>query len=167
MAGEQRVLKVVRAKKYAHLPITLIKHRLLRLGMQPTSAALVHRASPVGRSRVHGTEKACSPSQRSSSAPPSAPKTRGTGAPMKKRQPRISRNCHLTQSERVQLAMEYQALPKDTRGRRIGVAKLCKRYHVCPSYVTDTDLIVKIMGAANLGVPAHRKKRCDAGVPMK
>ena len=122
---------------------------------------------PVGRPRVGVTDKPCIPNQRGSSTPPSAPKTRGTGAPIKKTESRIARNCHLTQSEKVQLAMEYQALPEDTRGRRIGVAKLCKRYHVCPSYVTNSGLIAMIMGAAKLDAPADRKDRCDAGVPRK
>ena len=63
--------------------------------------------------------------------------------------------------------MECQALPKDTRGRRIGVAKLCKRYHVNPYYVTNSGLIAMIMGAAKLDAPADRKDRCDAGVPRK
>lgn len=63
--------------------------------------------------------------------------------------------------------MKYQELPKDTRGRRIDVGKLCKRCHVCRTYVRDTDLIAKIMGSAKLDAPADRKERCDAGVPRK
>ena len=65
------------------------------------------------------------------------------------------------------MAMKYQELPKDTRGRRIDVGKLCKRCHVCRTYVRDTDLIAKIMGSAKLDAPADRKERCDAGVPRK
>jgi hypothetical protein len=76
-------------------------------------------------------------------------------------------NCHLTDMEKVQLAVAYLELPLDSRGRRIGVAKLCKKAKVCSTYVTDSGILSLLKGGKPLDKPGARKQRCDAGVPRK
>ena len=86
---------------------------------------------------------------------------------VQKRQRHIQRSCHLTETEKIQLAIKWAALPKDRRGKRIGVAALEISFMVSPGYIRKCLDIRKILGCRPDGNPMQRKKRKDAGIPRK
>ena len=65
------------------------------------------------------------------------------------------------------MQLEYERLPTDARGYKIGVAKLCIKHKVNPDYIYQAGIAKKIFKAKPLDAPVARKERCDAGVPRK
>ena len=85
----------------------------------------------------------------------------------KKRQPRIYRQHHLTETEKMQLALRYALLPRRPNGTPIGVEKLEIRSMVAPGYISHHLDIGKLLGAKPDANPLQRQVRKDAGVPRK
>ena len=83
------------------------------------------------------------------------------------RQPRIARSSHLTETEKLQLAIRWALLPQNSRGDKIGVGELEVRSMVAPGYVRKHLNIPKLLGARPDAAPLQRKLRMDAGVPRK
>ena len=54
---------------------------------------------------------------------------------------RIARNCHLIETEKLQLAIRWALLPRDSRGRPIGVKQLEIRSMVSPQYTSTNAWI--------------------------
>lgn len=86
------------------------------------------------------------------------PRTAGSTT---KRQPRIARNFHLTETEKLQLAIRWALLPQDKHGNKIGVTALEVRSMVAPGYVRQHLNIAKLLGAKPDAAPLQHKERSD------
>eukprot|EP00908_Phaeocystis_cordata_P022995 Transcript_5426.p1 GENE.Transcript_5426~~Transcript_5426.p1 ORF type:complete len:449 (-),score=91.39 Transcript_5426:187-1533(-) len=110
------------------------------------------------------------PAIHSSHSPTQAPKhqpyeSRSPQTTTKQKQPRIARQNHLTETEKMQLAIRWALLPQRTDGTKIGVKALEIRCMVAPGYVANHLDIPKLLGARPEAKPLQRKVRSDAGVP--
>lgn len=78
---------------------------------------------------------------------------------------RISRNSHLSETEKWQLLARYMQLPVGSNGKREGVAALEQKFMVAPGYIRKHLNIKKLLNAKATAAPAQRKERKDKGVP--
>lgn len=99
--------------------------------------------------------------------------TRGGGVLMPKpRQERLSRAAHLTETEKMQLALCYQALPTYppgtlNAGKKMGVTELEISKGVAPGYIRQHLKIPMLLKYQPDAKPLEQKERSDKGIPRK